>query len=106
MDFLKRTKQGLLLQLYIQPGASRAGFVGLMGERLKLKVSAPPRDGGANQAVIDFLCRKFGLKKADVEIFRGEKSRMKDIRLKLSESSVDEIEVFFAELLRELSPES
>ncbi len=99
-SFLKRTKLGLELFLYIQPGASQTGFAGLMGERLKLKVSAPPRDGEANQAVIDFLCRKFRLRNADVEIFRGEKSRMKDIRLQIVESSVGEIEAFFEELLQ------
>ncbi len=99
-SFIKRIKGGLELKLYIQPGASQAGFAGLMGERLKLKVSAPPREGEANQALIDFLCRQFRLKKADVEIFRGEKSRMKDIRLHIQESSVGEIEAFFEELLQ------
>ncbi len=99
-SFIKRIKGGLELKLYIQPGASQAGFAGLMGERLKLKVSAPPREGEANQALIDFLCRQFRLKKADVEIFRGEKSRMKDIRLQLNEFSVGEIEAFFEELLQ------
>jgi uncharacterized protein YggU (UPF0235/DUF167 family) len=49
---------------------------------------------------ICFLSRKFCLKMAKVEIFRGEKSRMKDIRLQINESSEGEREAFLEELLQ------
>ena len=76
-------KQGSLLRLYIQPGARSSGIVGIHDGRLKLKVSAPPRDGEANEEIISFLSKISGVAKKDVEILRGESGRSKDVFLNL-----------------------
>ncbi|MBY0515519.1 MAG: DUF167 domain-containing protein [Bacteriovoracaceae bacterium] len=92
---------GLLLFLYIQPGASVTGLAGLFGDpaRIKLKVHAPPRDGEANAEVISFMAKKFGIKKTSLEIIRGEKGRQKDLQLSVSkEESLRIIEIIEQEL--------
>jgi uncharacterized protein (TIGR00251 family) len=93
MDYLRTFEHGLDLLLYVQPGASKAGWAGTFGEppRLKLKISAPPRDGEANDAVLEFVARELGLKKNEVELLRGEKSRLKDVRLYLPKNRVSDV---------------
>ncbi len=87
MALYKLIPDGLILFLYIQPGASVTGLSGLFGDppRLKLKVHAPPRDGEANAEVISFVAKKFEIKKTCIEILRGEKGRQKDVQLSISQ---------------------
>ena len=73
----RRTADGWSLALYVQPGAKRAGVVGLHGDRLKVRIAAPALDGRANDALIEFLAEKLGLPKARVTVARGERSRDK-----------------------------
>jgi len=82
-DWLKSHAQGSTLLLYVQPGASKTTIAGEHGGRLKLKISAPPRDGEANQAVIEFMAEILGVAKAKVHFIRGESSRQKDILVEL-----------------------
>lgn len=56
-----------------------------MGEQegaLKVKLTAPPVDGEANQALINFLARLLGIPKRDIIILKGETSRHKYVELK------------------------
>jgi uncharacterized protein (TIGR00251 family) len=75
------TTKGVILRLHIQPRASRTAFAGYHGERLKLSVTSPPVDGKANAEVIRFVAKVFDLKRHQVELVRGEKSRQKDVLL-------------------------
>ncbi len=96
MDYLRTFDHGLDLLLYIQPGASKSGWAGTFGEpsRLKLKISAPPRDGEANEAVLEFVAQELKLKKHEVELLRGEKSRFKDVRLFLDKNRINDVRAF------------
>lgn len=96
MDYLRPFEHGLDLLLYIQPGASKTAWAGTFGEptRLKLKISAPPRDGEANEAVLAFVAQELKLKKHEVELLRGEKSRLKDVRLFLDKSRINDVREF------------
>lgn len=102
MDYLRPFAHGLDLLLYIQPGASKTAWAGTFGEpsRLKLKISAPPRDGEANQAVLAFVARELDLKKNEVELVRGDKSRHKDVRLYLAEKRISGVQEFLLALGR------
>lgn len=77
-----RWQQGdLLLQLHVQPRASRDQFCGLYGDAVKLAVTAPPVDGKANLHIQKVLAAWFGVSKQQVLLERGELSRQKQWRI-------------------------
>lgn len=86
--WIKNFENGSTLSLYIQPGASRSEISGLHGERLKVKIKAAPRDGEANEALIEFFAEILGIGKSKVEIIQGESSRQKVIWVALPPESV------------------
>ena len=72
----------LVLQLHVQPGASRTEWAGMHGERaLKLRIAAPPLDGRANQECVRFLAKTAGVPKSSVTLLRGEHARDKTVRI-------------------------
>ena len=71
----------LLLFCHLQPGASCAEFAGEHGERLKIRIDAPPVDGKANTRLIAFLSAQFGVAKQAVNIVSGESGRQKTVRI-------------------------
>jgi uncharacterized protein len=75
--YLKPIPEGMLLNLWIQPGARKTDWSGFYGQQLKLSVQAPPVEGAANQSCIAFLAQWFGLKKSEVILIKGGKSRSK-----------------------------
>jgi len=72
---------GVVLEVLVQPRASRTRAVGEHDGRLKLQLAAPPVDGEANEALIEFLARALGVRRADVTIQRGETGRRKTVRV-------------------------
>lgn len=74
--------EDLVLHCHLQPKASRSEFAGLQGERLKIRLSAPPVDGKANAALQAFLAEAFGVTKRQVSIESGELSRIKRVRIR------------------------
>lgn len=71
----------LLLNLYIQPKASRDQIVGLHGDELKVAITAPPIDGQANAHLSKYLAKAFKVPKNDVQILKGELGRHKQVRI-------------------------
>jgi uncharacterized protein (TIGR00251 family) len=71
----------LVVDVIVQPRASRAGVGPAVGDRLRVSVTAPPVDGKANAAVIEALAAAFGVRRADVTIVRGETGRRKTVRV-------------------------
>ncbi len=82
-------KQVLTLSLYIQPGAKRTEVAGLHGEALKIRVAAPPVDGAANEALIDFLKKTFGVPAASVTLRHGASGRSKVVEIAAPAQSAD-----------------
>jgi uncharacterized protein len=74
--------EGLVLSVRVQPGAKRSAIVGKHARGLKIAVAAPPVDDKANEVLVDFLRTALGLKRSQVEIIRGEKSRQKHVLLR------------------------
>ncbi len=72
----------LLLQLYVQPKASRDQFIGLHCAAIKLAITAPPVDGKANAHVIKLLASWFDVAKSQIELQRGELSRHKQLLIR------------------------
>lgn len=69
----------MILELHVQPGASRTEFAGKHGERLKLRLAARAVDGKANEALVEFLAEYYGVPKRNVRIASGLKSRQKRV---------------------------
>jgi uncharacterized protein (TIGR00251 family) len=76
-----RPDGSLLLSLHVQPGAARTELAGLHGDALKLRLAAPPIDGRANKAVVDFIAELLHLPKSAVVIRSGLASRAKKLLL-------------------------
>jgi hypothetical protein len=69
----------VILELHVQPGASRTEFAGKHGERLKVRLQARAVDGKANQALIEFLAEHYRVPRRNVRITSGLKSRRKRV---------------------------
>lgn len=78
---IKAHPQGTVLQLYIQPGASRTEMAGVYDDAVKIRIQAPPVDGKANKALIRYLSKTFGISGSRVIILKGETGRKKLILL-------------------------
>ena len=79
---LRATKDGVQFAVRVQPRASRTALAGTMGEAVKLAITAPPVEGKANQAVVEFFAKLFGVAKSSVEIVSGETGRNKLVRVR------------------------
>ncbi len=77
----KNNNDSLIIKIKVEPRSSRSGITGFYGEGLKVKLSSPPVEGKANKELIEVLAKKFGIRKKDVEIIKGEKSKNKIVKL-------------------------
>jgi uncharacterized protein (TIGR00251 family) len=71
----------IVLELHCQPGARRTEVVGAHGNRLKVRLSAPPVEGRANEALVNFLASSFGVPRQNVTLVRGQAGRSKTVRI-------------------------
>src|SRR5947209_10744742 len=69
--------EGCVLPVRARPGARKAGVLGEQAGALKVAVTAPPEDGRANKALAETLREVLGLKRSQVELLSGDKSRDK-----------------------------
>jgi uncharacterized protein (TIGR00251 family) len=72
---------GITFDVLVTPRASRARLGPLVGDRIKVAVTAPPVDGEANAAVIECVARALGVPRRQVSIVSGETSRRKSVRV-------------------------
>lgn len=79
--FLRETAGGTLLSVKLQPRASKNEIGNPLGDELKIKVTAPPVDAAANQALVEFLADKLDCPRGKVELIRGQTSRHKSVML-------------------------
>jgi uncharacterized protein (TIGR00251 family) len=69
------------LSVRVQPRASRNEFAGRYGDGIKIRLTAPPVDGAANEALVKFLARALDIPANDVTIVAGASSRTKVVEL-------------------------
>jgi uncharacterized protein (TIGR00251 family) len=79
--WLREEGGSVTLELLVQPRASRTRLVGEHDGRLKLQLAAPPVDGEANGALVEFLAKALGVPKGSVALLRGETGRRKTVRV-------------------------
>lgn len=77
MSWARPAEGGVELLVLVQPRASRTKVVGEHDGRLKIALAAPPVDGEANAALIEFVSDALDVRKADVQLVDGATSRRK-----------------------------
>ncbi len=82
MTYYKWQEKDLILYAQIQPKSSKDEVVGIMGENLKIKITAPPIDGKANEHLCRFIAKVFDVPKSQVMILKGETNKIKTILIK------------------------
>ncbi len=85
MSAARWEKSDLVLTIHAQPGAKRSESAGLHGDALKLRLAARPVEGAANEELIAFLAKEFGVAKRAVELLAGGQSRHKRVRVQSPE---------------------
>lgn len=79
--FLHAQADGTVVSVKLQPRASANEIVGPLGAELRIKVTAPPVDAAANDALIALLAKRLDCARHRVELLRGHKSRHKILKL-------------------------
>ncbi len=78
---VRDTASGATFSVRVQPRAKKNAITGEMGDALKLSLTAPPIEGRANEAVVDFFAKLLNVARSSVTIAAGESSRNKVIRV-------------------------
>jgi uncharacterized protein (TIGR00251 family) len=81
MKVIQAVDSGVLVRIRVQPRASIERFEGVHGGQLRLRLTAPPVDGAANLACIAFVAKTLGVRRSQVRIQAGEKSRDKLVHI-------------------------
>ena len=81
----------MILSVHLVPNASRSEVVGWVGETLKIRIAAPPIEGRANEALVDFLADQLNLAPSEIEIMGGMSSKHKRVKIPLAEEDVRRI---------------
>jgi uncharacterized protein len=78
---IRETAVGVTFAIKVQPRARKNAITGELGDALKLALTAPPVEGRANEACIEFLANLLDVPRSSVTIASGETSRNKVIRV-------------------------
>ena len=81
MSFYRWDGEDLILDCHLQPKASKDEFAGLHGDRLKIRLTAPPVEGKANAHLQTFLAKAFGVAKSQVSLESSELNRHTRLRI-------------------------
>ncbi len=71
----------IILKIYLQPKSSKNEIVGPYRDGIKVKVTASPVEGKANEALIRFLAKAMNVSASCIEILKGHHSREKTLRI-------------------------
>lgn len=81
MIALHATASGITFAVKVQPRAKRNAIVGELGDALKISLTAPPVDGRANEACVEFFSDLLKLPRSAITITSGQSSRNKVVRV-------------------------
>jgi hypothetical protein len=88
---IRDDKSGATFAVRLHPRAKKNAITGTLGDALKLSLTAPPTEGRANEACIEFLAEVLRLPRSSVTIAAGHRSRNKVVRVSgFSASAVGE----------------
>lgn len=78
---VKESGGAVTFSVRVVPRASKTEIVGEHDGALKVRIAAPPVEGAANEELIKFFAKTFGVAKSSVEIVSGEQGRKKTVRI-------------------------
>ncbi|HZP64377.1 MAG TPA: DUF167 domain-containing protein [Terriglobales bacterium] len=78
---IHESPSGVSFVVKVQPRARKNAITGVVGDALKLALTAPPVDGRANEACTEFFAELFGVPRSAVVIISGQSSRRKVVRV-------------------------
>ncbi len=79
MTPIEQAPEGVRLAVRVQPRAARSEIAGLHGDRIRIRLAAPPVDGAANEALVRVLAEALGVPRRAVEITAGHAGRSKTV---------------------------
>ena len=79
MPSIREHPDGVVFNVFVQPRSSKNKIIGLHGDALKIKVTAPPVAGAANKMCLKFLAKCLATPYVRLEIISGQNSRTKQI---------------------------
>ena len=79
MTPIEPVREGVRLSVRVQPRAAKSEIAGLLGDRIRIRLAAPPVDGAANEALVRFLAEALGIPARSVTIAGGHASRSKTV---------------------------
>ncbi len=82
MSWFNESSEGITIALKVVPRAKRDEIVGVEGDALKVRLTAPPVEGKANEELVKFLAKKLDVRRGDIEILHGETGRHKLVRVR------------------------
>lgn len=89
---IKEAATGVVFSIQVLPRSSQCKVAGVQGDFLKIKLTAPPVDGRANEEATRFLAGIFGVKREQVQILGGLKSKKKIVMIKdITKKDVDAV---------------
>lgn len=84
--------ENLILHCHIQPNAAKDEIVGIHGDRLKVRITAPPVDGKANEHIIKWFSKLCKVPKSQINILQGELGRQKTLRIHAPQALPEQID--------------
>lgn len=78
---VRETRDGSILAIRVIPRARRSEVAGLRGDALLVRLAAPPVDGAANAALLEFVADFLGVPRKHVTLRSGERSRVKTLHV-------------------------
>lgn len=89
---VSETENGVVFNIRVIPRASRCELAGVQGDALKIRIAAPPVEGAANKECIKFLSDMLGVKKSQIKIISGHKSKNKKFSISgISRKEIEDI---------------
>ena len=78
---IERTATGVRIRLHVQPRASRSELAGRHGDAIKVRLTAPPVDGAANEALLQFLAVRLQVPRSALSLVSGGSGRSKVVAI-------------------------
>ncbi|KAN0030836.1 hypothetical protein ACTA71_009481 [Dictyostelium dimigraforme] len=87
-------EQIIKINVNVHPNSKESSIVSFEDQILSLRISEPPIDGKANLGVIEFLSKELNIRKSNIEVGKGSKSRNKSVEIDISSENISKEELF------------